>query len=163
MTGHHLTDEEFTELLSGDCPLDASRHLQACAQCQWEFKQVQASIKDFGACSFAWAEEHASAPIPAPSALARVWQPRSTWSAAAAVLAAAVLFGIHQEMSTRAPVVLQADAVHPAHSEQDVSEDNRLMMAIDREIHWQEESPLAIDHMGSGRRPVSEAAGRLAN
>ena len=34
MTGQHLTDEQFTDLLSGDYTADASRHVMACAQCQ---------------------------------------------------------------------------------------------------------------------------------
>ena len=47
MTGQHLSDEQFTDLLSGDCPLDASRHMLACAQCQSEFRRVRASMEDF--------------------------------------------------------------------------------------------------------------------
>jgi len=47
MTGQHLTDEQFTELLSGDCPFQAIQHLKTCAQCHCEFEQVQASIDDF--------------------------------------------------------------------------------------------------------------------
>ena len=64
MTGQHLTDEQFTELLSGDCPADASRHMLACTQCQWEFERVQASIEDFVTLSLEWAEKRASASIP---------------------------------------------------------------------------------------------------
>jgi hypothetical protein len=161
MTGQHLTDEQFTELLAGDYPFDASRHLQACAQCQCEFNRVQASIADFGSLAIEWAEQRASVSIPAPSAFARAWQPRSAW-AAAAVLAAAVLFGLHQE--NRTPGAITVAGIHPAHSEREVADDNRLMMAIDREIHWQAESPVAGDNLvESGRRPHSQAPGRLAN
>jgi hypothetical protein len=163
MTGRHLTDEQFTELLAGDYPFDASRHLHECAQCRWEFNQVQASIADFGSFAIEWAEQRASVSIPAPSAFARAWQPRSAW-AAAAVLAAAVLFGLHQEKRIQPPGAITVANIHPAHSEQEVAEDNQLMMAIDKEIHWQAESPVAGDSLvESGRRPHSQAPGRLAN
>lgn len=163
MTGQHLTDEQFTELLAGDYPFDASRHLQTCAQCRWEFNRVQSSIEDFGSFAIEWAEQRASLSIPAPSAFARAWQPRSAW-AAAAVLAAAILFGLQQEKKMQAPGPITVAGIHPAHTEREVAEDNRLMIAIDREIHWQAESPVAGDNLvETGRRPHSQAPGRLAN
>jgi hypothetical protein len=163
MTGQHLTDEEFTELLSGECPLDASRHMQACPQCQSEFDRVQTSIEDFGSFALEWAEQRASASIRPPSAFVYRWQQAGTW-AAAAVLAAAVLFGVHQQKGIQAPEVTLATNVHPAHPESEVADDNRLMMAIDREIHWQADSPVAGDSLAeSGRRPHSQASRRLAN
>ena len=70
MTGQHLTDEQFTDLLSGDYATDASRHMLACAQCQGEFERVQASIEDFVTLSLEWAERRASTSISAPSAFA---------------------------------------------------------------------------------------------
>jgi ferric-dicitrate binding protein FerR (iron transport regulator) len=160
MTGHHLTDEQFTELLTGDYPLDASRHMRACPQCQWEFKRVQASIEEFASVGLEWAEKRAAESIPTPSAFARACQPVSSWTAAAAaVLAAAILFGIHREEMQPAPT-----DVHPAHSESQVADDNRLMMDIDREIHWQADSPVGVDDLAeSGRQPHSQASRRLAN
>ena len=161
MTGQHLTDEQFTELLSGDYSSDANRHLQSCAQCQAEFQQVQTSIEDFAAAGLEWVEKWASRPVQPPI---RAWQPGSTWSAAAAVLAAAVLFGVHQELRMRVPPVVPGGGASAARFETEVADDNRLMLAIDKEIHWQANSPIAVYSLAEGgRRPHSQAARRLAN
>ena len=61
MTGQHLSDEQFTDLLAGECPMDALQHMNTCPQCQRELEQVQASIEDFSAVGLQWAE-HGPAP-----------------------------------------------------------------------------------------------------
>jgi hypothetical protein len=153
MTGQHLTDEQFTDLLSGDYTTDASRHLLACTPCQGEFEQVQASIEDFVALSLEWAERRASTSISAPSAFVRGWQSASSWAAAAAVLAAAILFGVHQGRLL-SPDVISVAGSQPAESASEVADDNRLLMAIDKEIRWQPESPISIDDLtASAGRP----------
>jgi hypothetical protein len=163
MTGHHLTDEQFTELLSGDCPMDATRHMMVCTQCQREFERVQASIEDFVTVSVEWAERRASTSIAAPSAFVRGWQSASSLAAAAAVLAAAILFGVHRE-GMLTPDVLSVANSQPAESASEVAEDNRLLMAIDKEIRWQTESPISIDDLTSStRRPHSQPSRGLTN
>jgi anti-sigma-K factor RskA len=163
MTGQHLTDEQFTELLSGDCPADASRHMLACTQCQCEFERVQASIEDFVTLSLEWAEKRASASIPPPSALVRGWQSASSWAATAAVLAAAVLFGVHQKR-IMTPEVISVASNQPAESASEVADDNRLLMAIDKELRWQTESPISIDDLTtSARKSHSQSTRRLTN
>jgi hypothetical protein len=146
MTGQHLTDEQFTGLLSGDCPMDATRHVMVCTQCQREFERVQASIEDFVTVSLAWAERRASTSIAAPSAFVRGWQSASSWAAAAAVLAAVILFGVHRE-GMLTPDVISVASGQPAESASEVADDNRLLRAIDKEIRWQTESPLSIDDL----------------
>jgi ferric-dicitrate binding protein FerR (iron transport regulator) len=164
MTGQHLTDEQFTELLSGGCPLDASRHMLSCAQCQSELKRVQASLQDFAFLSLEWAEHRASASIPTPSALVRRWQAASTWTAAAAaVVAAAILFGVHQENRMQTPDV-SITVSQPPQSASEIADDNRLMMAIDKEIRWQAESPISVDDLATAStRPHSQSSRRLTN
>lgn len=163
MTGQHLTDEQFTELLSGDCPLDASRHMLACAQCQCEFRRVQASIEDFVTLSLEWAERRASASILTPSAFVRGWQSASSWAAAAAVLAAAILFGVHQERML-APEVISLASSQPTQSASEVADDNRLLMAIDKEISWQTDSLISVDDLAtSARTPHSQPSRRFSN
>jgi hypothetical protein len=146
MTGQHLTDEQFTDLLSGGYTADASRHMQACAQCQGEFERVQASIEDFVTLSLEWAERRASTSISAPSAFVRLWQSASSWATAAAVLAAAILFGVHQGRLL-SPDVVSVAGSQRAESASEVADDNRLLMAIDKEIRWQPESPISIDDL----------------
>ena len=164
MTGQHLTDEQFTELLSGDCPMDASRHMMACAQCQHEFERVQASIEDFVTVSLEWAERRASTSIAAPSAFVRGWQSASSWAAPAAVLAAVILFGVHRE-GMLTPDVISVAISQPAESASEVADDNRLLVAIDKEIRWQTESPISIDDLTttSARRLHSQPSRRLTN
>ena len=160
MTGQHLTDEQFTDLLSGDYTADARRHMLACAQCQGEFERVQASIEDFVTLSLEWAGPRASTSISAPSAFVRGWQSASSWATAAAVLAAAILFGVHHGR----PDVTSIASSQPAESASEVADDNRLLMAIDKEIRWQTESPISIDDLtASAGRPHAQPSRRLRN
>jgi hypothetical protein len=161
MTGQHLTDEQFTGLLSGDYTADARGHMLACAQCQDEFERVQASIEDFVTLSLEWAEPRAS--TSGPSAFARGWHSASSWAAAAAVLAAAILFGVHQGglLSPDVNSVAGRQSVEPA---SEVADDNRLLMAIDKEIRWQTESPISIDDLtASEGRTHAQPSHRLRN
>jgi hypothetical protein len=163
MTGQHLTDEQFTGLLSGDYIGDASRHLLACAQCQSEFERVQASIEDFVNLSLEWAGPRASTSITAPSAFVRGWHSASSWATAAAVLAAAILFGVHHGRLLT-PDVISLASSQPAESASEVADDNRLLMAIDKEIRWQTESPISIDDLtASPATPHTQPSRRLRN
>jgi hypothetical protein len=158
MTGQHLTDEQFTDLLAGECPIDAIRHMKTCPRCQGEFDQVQASIEDFSAVGLQWAEHRPTPRISTSSALIRGWNPLSARTAAAGLLAAA-LFTTYQEKRMQAPVM---DALNPARSEAQVADDNRLMLAIDREIRWQADSPVADEDPAGGRLHL-RGSRKLAN
>jgi anti-sigma-K factor RskA len=163
MTGQHLTDEQFTDLLSGDYTAEASRHMLACAQCQEEFERVQASIEDFVTLSLEWAKRRASTSISAPWAFIRGWHSASSWAAAAAILAAAILFGLHQGRLL-SPDVISVSGSQPAESASEVADDNRLLMAIDKEIRWQPESPISIDDLTpSADRPHARLSPGLRN
>jgi hypothetical protein len=160
MTNPHLTEEQFTEALTGDCDFDVSRHLQNCPQCLWETKRVQAAITDFTVAGLEWAEQQAPASITLRSRFVPRWQAVSRWTAAAR-LAAAVLFGVHQERPPQMSAVNVIPAVDRAESAADVADDNRLLAAIDTEIRWQAQSPLSIQT--SGRESRSQALHKLAN
>jgi anti-sigma factor RsiW len=125
----HLSDDQFSDLLIGDCSLEVRRHVDACPQCQNEFKRVQSAIDGFGATSLQWAEEREPRSISPSSQLFFQCRSLGTW-AAAALLAAAVLFEVHQGWTVGTPT--------------DVAGDNRLMMSIDQEIRWQAKSPLSL-------------------
>jgi hypothetical protein len=157
MTGQHLTNDLFTDLLIGDCSLEIRRHVDACPQCQDEFKRVQSAIDGFGAAGLEWAEQQAPISISPSSQLLFQCRSLGTW-AAAALLAAAVLFEVHQGWIVPTPAAnnVAAEAVE---STSDVADDNRLMMAIDQEIRWQAESPLSIATPEKRSRPPR----RLAN
>jgi hypothetical protein len=148
MTGQHLNDEQFTDLLSGDCPSEAIQHMKLCLQCQREFEQVQASIEDFAVFALRWAEQRPSPRFSIPSVLVRGWHALGARTAAAALLAA-VLFGAYQQKRLQAPEADPLAAATPASSESQVADDNRLLMAIDNEIRWQAESPVARGRLHS--------------
>jgi hypothetical protein len=78
-----------------------------------------------------------------------------TW-AAAALLAAAVLFEVHQGWIVPTQPVNNV-ATQAGESTADVADDNRLMMAIDQEIRWRAESPLSM------ATPEKHSRRRLAN
>ena len=160
MTGHHLTEEQFAGLLSGAC--DTNDHLLECAQCRHELRTVQASLEDFASLSLEWAEERASKSISTRSVLLRGWQSASAWTAAAAaVLTAAVLFaGQHQ----RNPRAFSVVATQAADSDSEVADDNRLMMAIDKEMRWQPQTLISVDELAApGRRSRETPSPRLTN
>ncbi len=165
MTGHHLTEEQFAGLLTGDCAADASEHLLGCAQCRHEFSRVQASLEDFASCSLEWAAQRASTSISAPSVLFRGWQSASAWTAAAAaVLTVAVLFAGQYQRRTQAPQTTSVAASRAADSDSEVAEDNRLMMAIDKEIRWQAQTLISVDDLATpGRRSRETPSPRLTN
>jgi hypothetical protein len=152
MTGQHLTSEQFTDLLIGNCSLEVRRHVDTCRQCQEECKQVQSAIDGFGAAGLEWAEQRAPMSISPSSHLFLQCRSLGTW-AAAALLAAAVLFEVHQGWIVPTPAANNV-ATQAVESTADVADDNRLMMAIDQEIRWQAESPLSIatPEKGSPRR-----------
>ena len=160
MTNPHLTEEQFTEALAGDCDFDISRHLQTCPQCQWEIERVQAAISDFTAAGLEWAEQQAPASIPVCSRFVPHWQAVSSWTAAALV-AAAVLFGVHQERPSQMAAANAIPAVERSESAADVADDNRLLAAIDTEIRWQAQSPVSIER--SDKESRSQSPHKLAN
>jgi hypothetical protein len=151
MTGRHLTSEQFTDLLIGECSLEVRRHVDTCRQCQDECEQVQSAIDGFGAAGLKWAEQRAPMSISPSSQLFLQCRSLGTW-AAAALLAAAVLFEVHQGWIVPTPAVNNVTTQGVA-STVDVADDNRLMMAIDQEIRWQAESPLSIATPEKHSRP----------
>jgi hypothetical protein len=134
--------------------------MKTCAQCQSEFERVQASIEDFNTVGLLWAEKRPSPRISAPAAFLHGWQSLSMRTAAA-VLLAGVLFGAYQEKRMQAPVLDPVAATTP-HSESQVADDNQLMMAIDKEIRWQADSPVAVESLTEGRIH-SRVSRKLAN
>jgi hypothetical protein len=160
VTNPHLTEEQFTQALAGDCDLDVSRHLQTCPQCQCETKRVQAAISDFTAAGLEWAEQQAPASITVCSRFVPRWQAVSSWTAAA-VVATAVLFGVHQERMSQTAAITAIPTVERAESAADVADDNRLLAAIDTEIRWQAQSPVSIET--SDKESRSQSLHKLAN
>ena len=120
---------------------------------------MQSAIDCFGAAGLEWAEQRAPLAISASSQLFSQCRSLGTW-AAAALLAAAVLFEVHQGWVVPTPASSNA-ASQGVESTADVADDNRLMMAIDQEIRWQTESPLSM--ATPAKHSHSRPPRRLAN
>jgi hypothetical protein len=163
MTGHHLTDEQFAGLLSGDC--DPDDHLLECPQCRQELRKVQASLEDFASLSLQWAEERATTSISTRSVLLSGWQSASAWTAAAAaVLTAAALFAGQFQPGTKTPRASSVAGAQAADSDSEVADDNRLMMAIDKEMRWQPQTLISVDELTSpGKRSRETPSPGLTN
>jgi hypothetical protein len=135
MTSMHLTDEQFTGLLTGDCAeTRLYTHLESCPDCRAEFDRVQPAIESFNEVGLLWAEARAPRRVPVPSIWTLRFQGVSRWSmAAAAMLILGTAIGVHQER--RAPMPVQTDlATTSAPSTTVLAEDNRLMVSIDQEL-----------------------------
>jgi hypothetical protein len=157
----HLTDEQWSELLYGEPTPEVNRHLPLCSECQAEFRKLRASLDDFAALGLKWADRRASASISPPSAFVRNWASMSAGAAAAAALAAVALFMVHQE--EKLPQVSVA-AVQPTDYASEVAADDRLMVAIDKEIRWQTESAVAnVDLGDSAGASHTRPSHRLTN
>ncbi len=133
--------------------------MDACPQCQNEFKQVQSAIDSFGATSLAVGRRRAPVSISPSSQLFFQCRTLGTW-AAAALLAAAVLFEVHQGWICSNPCG-QRRGVPGGGVPFERCGDNRLMMAIDQEIRWEAESPLSTTTLE--RHSHSRPPRRLAN
>ena len=146
----HLTDEQFTDLLSGDRSPEASRHLEQCTICQDELGRVQAALGSFDSVSMEWAEMEVRKRIHTPSRLARRWHAVPVWTTATALLlGAAVLLGVHQQNPRQA-----AHPEQPATAALSLDEDNQLLLNIDSEVRTQHNSPVSISELGIPARPL---------
>lgn len=159
----HLTDAQFTELLSGVESPELLHHVQGCAGCGAELERVRSAVESFNRVTMAWAQRQ-SVGIQVPVAPERRWFAIPTWSMAgglAAVLAVAGLAaGVHVERSHQeaAPVV----EVATGPTEAAVSEDNRLMMAIDSELRQTETAVIPAAELGRAQSRSKQGLSRRA-
>jgi hypothetical protein len=154
----HLNDEQFCALLAGEESTSTAAHLDGCAACRSELERVAGPMEGFSALGMEWAERRSAtlAPVRPQTAWAKplMWPRPLTW-AASALLAAAVIAGVHRERTTPAPLTAEtasgrsAAAARPAVAasgaaesprprtwtrEQQIAEDNRMLLAIRQEL-----------------------------
>jgi hypothetical protein len=132
----HLTDEQLTDYLSG-LPLPAIEdHLTACEVCRQEIASMRASFQVFHHASMEWSERMQNA------AGVRRASPSWNWAAAwavvcVAIIAAVLLFGV-----LRRPAETSSYArVNSDSNTAELSQDNQLLAAIDKELDSADLSP----------------------
>ncbi len=146
MTLPHLTDEQLTDHLLGVSFPAIDQHLAECEVCRKEVASMRSSFQFFDHASMAWSEQtrHAAGRTPSLRRAAPFWRPAAVWAAACvAVIAALLLFGLLRRPVKTSPLggvsVAASDASDGNTAE--LSQDNQLLAAIDKELDSADLSP----------------------
>jgi len=135
----HLTDEQLTDYLSGASLPAIDDHLAACGVCRQEIASMRSSFQVFHHASMEWSERMQNAPSVRRAAPSGNWA--AVWAVACvAVIVAVLLFGVlSRPMKTGV-----RNAASAASSDSDTAElsrDNQLLAAIDKELDSADLSP----------------------
>lgn len=166
----HLTDSEFTDLLLGSISPEVATHLESCALCADEARNVSGAILSFDRESRAWAERHA-ATLPALSAPARpgaswLGVPAVSWAWQAAValtLACAGVIGYQVQHRADQPVAVASVSsmpASPAVSPARIQADNDLLSAIDGELQAEAAPPASVYGLDVAVHPSQARRGK---
>src|SRR4029453_16304476 len=82
----HLSSEQISEWLLGECYADAQRHMETCAHCRDEVAELRDGLRVFRKSVHRWAEDAQFRSLPAPEPSSSV-----SWSLAAATVVAMIL------------------------------------------------------------------------
>lgn len=164
----HLSAQQLDDHLIGDLSPATAAHLAACDTCTARLALAAAPMESFRSVSIAWSERRsATMPLPALPAPELVWQRRMGWAAASFVLVLGmVIGGAGRSLLTSAPAPAATEAAPapaavastalpasapPAAPEARVSEDNRMLNSIDRDLDAAVDTPATL-----GLEPVSD-------
>jgi hypothetical protein len=145
MTLRHLTDEQLTDHLSGVSLPAVNDHLAACEACRQEAASMRASFQVFHDASMEWSErrQHAAGSTPRLRRAVPAWRPATVLAVACVALVAILLFGLLRRPVKTSPFTGGNVAV-PAASDgntAELSQDNQLLAAIDKELDSADLSP----------------------
>ena len=139
----HLTDEQLTDYLSGASLPALDDHLAACGVCRQEIASMRSSFQVFHHASMEWSErmQNAAGSTPGLRRAAPSWSWAAVWAVACvAVIAAVLLFGVlSRPMKTG--VRSAASAASSDSDTAELSQDNQLLAAIDKELDSADLSP----------------------
>ena len=138
MTLAHLTDEQLTDHLSGISLPAIDDHLTECEVCRQEVASMRASFQVFNHASLEWSERRRNT-AGAPS-----WRAAAVWAVACvAVIAVILLFGLLRRPPKTSPFTGGNVAVPAAGDSNtaELSQDNQLLAAIDKELDSADLSP----------------------
>ncbi len=145
MTLPHLTDEQLTDHLSGVSLPAIDDHLAGCEMCRQEIASMRASFQLFHHASMEWSERLQNVPARGMRRAAPSWRAAAVWAVAcAAVIAAVLLFGLLRRPVQTSPFG-GGSAANPAAAADsntaELSQDNQLLSAIDKELDSADLSP----------------------
>jgi hypothetical protein len=139
----HLTDEQLTDYLSGASLPALDDHLAACGVCRQEIASMRSSFQVFHHASMEWSErmQNAAGSTPGLRRAAPSWSWAAVWAVACvAVIATVLLFGVlRRPMNTG--VSSAASAASSDSDTTELSRDNQLLAAIDKELDSTDLSP----------------------
>jgi len=146
MTLAHLTDEQLTDYLAGVSLPAIDDHLAACEACRQEAASMRASFQVFDHASMEWSErrQNAAGSTPPLRRGAPYWRPAAVWAVACvAVIAVILLFGLLRRPPKTSPFTGGNVAVPAAGDSNtaELSQDNQLLAAIDKELDSADLSP----------------------
>jgi anti-sigma factor RsiW len=145
MSSPHLTDEQLTDYLSGDSLPAVDDHLASCEVCRREIASMRASFRVFHHASMEWSEgaQNAVGSTPRLRRTAHSWRPAAVLAVAClAVIAAVLLFGLlHRPAKTTPFAGIGGGASAGDSNTAEVSRDNQLLAAIDKELDSADLSP----------------------
>jgi hypothetical protein len=163
----HLSDDQLEDALLGELGAAERRHLQACAPCAARVAELDAALADFRSVTLAWSERR-SATLPLGEGLrsrGRMARPLA-WAVAASL---ALLVGLVAPTALQRPPVQRAAQVAAstetaangtgandtgtngaASPDEQISRDNQMLGAIDRELDASATTPAAL-----GLQPVN--------
>jgi anti-sigma factor RsiW len=166
----HLTGDQFTDCAIGLEPDAAvAQHLAQCELCRAELAVFGSSVDSFNRAAQSWSE---SLPAPTVAAAGRrppaAWVPRPflatvSWALAASMLLfTAISTAIHHHLDHLSPPVastLEEQEDSPAQIEQD----NKLLMAIEREIRVDDRTAVQEYGIRAASRPRGKPRGETTN
>lgn len=148
ISGDHLSDEQFSELLiGGSLTEDGRRHLSECEACRHEAEKFTDSVGMFRSTSLAWSEtkQKKARRIVAGQAVRLRLAPIGWALAAALVIVVGVpTWNDHHE---NAQVSSSSARSGPADSAAEIASDNQLMQSVNLALNTSEASPVAEYHL----------------
>ena len=141
----HLTEEQFASYMVGEAEnAEAAAHLSLCDQCRAEVERFGVSVQSLNRVSLAWSQSRPSNSLRIRTSSRGAWRLHpgmtvASWGFATGVLLmSAIPLARHLQhpSADTAPVVISAQE-----SQKQIEQDNKLLMAVDRELSVQVASP----------------------
>jgi hypothetical protein len=150
----HLSEAQLDDALLGDLAEPFAAHLRGCADCNARMDAAQAPLAEFRCVATAWSERR-SATLPLPNVQTAVRKPLWQRGLAGAMTLATCALALTISNASRhspapAAVAVTASADTAASNDEQVSRDNQMLSAIDRELAATSDTPAAL-----GLQPVS--------